>query len=76
MLPSTRIIPRRAPFFIRFLGAIGVIILIAIVAWWYYGRQAAMVDEIFREASSLRVLPEQRLPTPTDFAVQGAERPG
>lgn len=76
MIPRFNIIPRSAPFFIRFLGAIGLIIVIAIVAWWYYGRQAAMVDEIFQEARSERVLPEHRMPTPTASVVQGAERPG
>lgn len=49
---SLRIIPRSAPFVIQLMGAIGLLIVIALVAWWYYGKQAALVDEIFREASS------------------------
>ena len=56
-MDSPRIIPRSAPFFIRFLGAIGLIVVIAIVAWWYYGMRADQVEQIFREANSGLVLP-------------------
>ncbi|HLT29664.1 MAG TPA: hypothetical protein VK013_06455 [Myxococcaceae bacterium] len=55
-MDALRIIPRSAPFYLRFLGALVVIGAIAIAAWWYYGMRAEQVEEIFREANSGRVV--------------------
>lgn len=56
-MEGLRIIPRRAPFMLRFLGALVVIVAIYFAARWYYGKQAEQVEEIFREAGSEREVP-------------------
>jgi uncharacterized membrane protein len=71
-----RIIPRGAPFILRFLGALVVIVAVALAARWYYGMRAAQVEEIFREANSGLVLPVHEAPTQSALSLSDPARPG
>ena len=75
-MDGLRIIPRSAPFYIRFLGAPVLIAVIALVARWYYGMRAAQVEEIFREANSGLVLPVHEGTSQSARSLSDPARPG